>query len=367
MKNIVTLLFCLLVNLSFSQEEKYSKGLEAFDTKEFSKALKLMRPYADLGDPTAQFITGFCYLNNDLPIKNDSIAEYYLTKSAEQKFGRAMGLLSILYFEKSANKSKFKIDALVWAEIAAVYDSIQKGTTTRYLIKAYLTEDELKEVEQILIEKKSEFKKISLEEFHSSTPFDNKNNSDKAKIPENYLGLPFDPYSNWVSRWKYEQFECDTLYYTQSIDSSIINATTLKIQSSEKFELWPLYRGKMTEGLKLKPEEKELILNELSILKEHKWKENLFPFSKCLDSNDEIFSTFERTENLETEKEINMCAIIYTFSKPIFFRDKTLVLFLDQKRYRTNYTQLSFSFYSFENNKWNRLAVAYKYYESRKK
>ncbi len=61
-----------------------------------------------------------------------------------------MGLLSVLYFDKSMADSKYKIDALVWAEIAAAYDPIQKGTTTRHLLRAYMSEDELKKVETIL-------------------------------------------------------------------------------------------------------------------------------------------------------------------------------------------------------------------------
>ncbi len=91
----------------------------------------------------------------------------------------------------------------------------------------------------------------------------------------------------------------------------------------------------------------------------------LFPFSKCL-KDPEVAATFKLTENLESEKEKNMCSIVYTFSKPIYLRDKSICLFLDQKRFRTNYTQLNFSFYVLENNRWNELAIAYQYYESKK-
>ena len=325
-----------------------------------------MQPYANSGDKVAQFIVGFCYYSKELEIKNDSLAEQYLVKSANQEFGRAMGLLSVVYFEKSSTNPKYKVDALVWAEIAAAYDPIQKGTTTRYLIKAYMSSEELQSAKQILEEKKQTFDKINLEEFNATIPDVGNEKSKKSEIPENKLELMEDPYRDWVSRWKYERFECDTLYYTKSIDTSIINSTISAIETTEEFELWSLYRGKQTENLKLSAEEKSYILKELSTLSNHEWEEHLFPYSSRLDSPQEIQNTFDQTEKLGTEKEKNMCSIVYTFSKPIFLRDSTLVLFLDQKRYRTNYTQLSFSFYSLENNRWQELAVVYKYYESRK-
>lgn len=367
MKKItITIFLCLITAIAFSQDAKFEKGLKAFDSKDYMKSLKIMKPYAESRDPKAQFITGFCYYNKELEIKNDSIAEYYLIKSAEQKYGRAMELLSVLYFEKSVSDPKYKVDALVWAEIAAAYDPIQKGTTTRYLIKAYMSSEELEKAEQLLKEKKKTFNKINLEEFSSTIPQKNSTESDKIVVPENQLGLMEDPYRNWVSRWKYERFECDTFFYTKRIDSSIINSTISKIESSEEFELWSLYRGDQTENLKLSTEEKEFIKKELYKLLNHEWEENIYPYSSRLDSPQEIQTTFDLTEKLETEKEKNMCSIVYTFSKPIFLRDSTLVLFLDQKRYRTNYTQLSFSFYSLENNRWKELAVVYKYYESKK-
>ena len=278
-----------------------------------------------------------------------------------------MGLLSLIYFEKGMINSKYKVDALVWAQIAAAYDPVQKGTSTRYLIKAYMTETELKKVENILKEKKNEFDKIDIQEFLASNNLNiTERNSDKTKIPENTFALIKNPYSDWVSRWKYENFECDTIYYTKNIDIAIIDKTIAKIKSEAEFELSSLYRGKLTENLKLTKEEREILVAKLSTLKEHIWAENLFPYSKRLDDKNQIQSAFDFTENLETEKEKNMCSIVYTFSKPIFLRNNSLVLFLDQKRYRTNYTQLRFSFYSYENDRWIELSDVYVYFESSK-
>ena len=366
MKRItVVFLFCFSALIALTEEKEYEQGLKAFDSKNYIKSLELVKPYAVKGDPIAQFIVGYCYYNKDLEIKNDSIAEHFLLKSAEQKYGRAMGLLSGLYIQKSINNRKFMVDALVWAEIAAAYDPIQRGTTARNLLKTYMSLEELKITEQILKKKKKKFEKINLTKINSAISQKSKEESEKIKIPDNDLGLIEDPYRDWVSRWKNEKFECETFYYTKSIAPSIIDSTISKIANNQIFELSPIYKGSEVESLKISAAEKEYLTKELHKLKSLEWEENLYPYSKRLDTPLEIQNTFNITEKLKTEKEKNMCSIVYTFSKPIFLRDNSLVLFLDQKRYRTNYTQLSFSFYSLENGRWNELAVVYKYYEHR--
>lgn len=106
-------------------------------------------------------------------------------------------------------------------------------------------------------------------------------------------------------------------------------------------------------------------MQELETLKKHRWEAELFPFSKRLEQSD-IQETFNTIKKVATEKEKNMCSIVYTFSKPIFIREKTIAIYLDQKRFRTNYTQLNFSFYKKVNNRWEELASIYKYYERKK-
>jgi hypothetical protein len=175
-----------------------------------------------------------------------------------------------------------------------------------------------------------------------------------------------DPYSDWVYRWKLEGFECDTMYYTAGIESAIIDSTLNKIKSTRSFEIHYLYRGDNSKSFKITKEEQDYLLKELEQLKSLKWEPNMFPYSKCL-KQDEIQATFDSTENLPTEKEKNMCSIVYTFSKPIFIRNETIALFLDQKRYRTNYTQLEFGFYKLEKNRWEKIATVHQYYESSKK
>lgn len=352
----------------FGQNKNYEKGIKAFASKDYEKAFELLKPFAESGDSMGEFVVGFYYLNPESNLKSDSLAEHYLISSAEKFNSKAMGLLSIYYFQKGIENEKLKIQALVWAEIAGAYDPAFNATTTRFLIRNYLNEEELTEVEKILKDKKNKYDKISLEAFYklNKQAKSNNENSVKAKIPENKYNLIENPYSDWVYRWKLERFECDTMYYTAQIDSKIIDSTIDKLKQTQVFEIYFLYRGDNSKAFRITKDEQDFLLKELEQLKSHRWTANMFPYSRCLELN-EIQTTFDLTETLTTEKEKNMCSIVYTFSKPILIRNGTIALYLDQKRYRTNYTQLDFGFYKLENNRWEQIATVYTYYESSKK
>lgn len=362
-----TFIFIFASFLALGQDKSYEKGLKAFDAKDYTKAFQLLRPFADSGDPMAEFVIGFCYLNPELNIKNDSLAEHYLISAAEKYNSKAMGLLAIHFFQKGMENEKLKIQSLVWAEIAGAYDPAFNATTTRFLIRNYLNEEELNEVEKNLKEKKSKYTKISLEVFYklNKRVKSSSQNSEKANIPENKYNLIENPYFDWVYRWKIEGFECDTMYYTAQIESKIIDSTINNIRNTQSFQIHFLYRGDKSKLFNITKDEQAYLINELEQLKSYRWIPGVFPYSKCLEQN-EIQATFDITENLSTEKEKNMCSIVYTFSKPIFVRNGSIALYLNQERYRTNYTQLEFGFYKRENNRWEKIATVYKYYESEK-
>ncbi|MBX3255378.1 MAG: sel1 repeat family protein [Chitinophagaceae bacterium] len=365
---ILTFLFLLTSIFSFGQDKNYEKGLKAFDSKDYTKAYKFLKPFAESGNSMAEFVIGFCYLNPESNIKNDSLAETYLIRSAEKYNSKAMGLLSIYYFQKGIENEKFKIQALVWAEIAGAYDPAFNATTTRYLIRQYLNEAQLKEAETILKEKKTRFDKISIDAFnHLNKQAKSSNeNSEKAKIPENKYNLIENPYSDWVYRWKLERFECDSMYYTAQVETKLLDSAINAIRMNQSFDIHFLYRGDNTKKFTISKDEQDYLIQELELLKNFRWEQNIFPYSRRLEQSD-IQPTFDKTENLPTEKEKNMCSIVYTFSTPIFIRNGTMALYLDQKRYRTNYTQLEFGFYILENNRWEQIATVYKYYESSKR
>jgi len=366
-KSIFTLFYFLITFFSFGQNSDYEKGIKSFEKENHLEAFKLLKPYAEKGDAKAELIVGVCYFNPELKIKNDSLSIVYLTRSAEKMNIDAMKYLTLICFEKGSTSSKYKIESLVWAEISSAYDESINFTSTRYLIREYLNEEELKEVEKILKAKSKHFEKINMESFYALNKRVKKSNqnSEKAKIPENKLNLINDPYLDWVYRWKNEKFECETMFYTAEIETKIIDSTIHQIKKSKDFKVSSLYSDESTKIFKITAEEQSYLISELEKLKNQRWDADLFPYSKRLEFK-EIQGIFDMTEKLPTEREKNMCSIVYTFSKPIFIRNGSIVLYLSQQRYRGNYTQLSFQFYKLDkNNRWEEFAGVYSYFEDK--
>jgi hypothetical protein len=174
-----------------------------------------------------------------------------------------------------------------------------------------------------------------------------------------------DIYRDWLSRGTFRRVTCDTLYYTATIEPSIIDSTIARIAADKTFKIYSLYSKSGSDPLVLTEKEQSYLIDELKKLKQYKWPAGMFPASKAIGQG-EIEATLGITEKLKTENERNMCSIIYTFSKPIYLRDSTIALYLAQQRYRTNYTQLEYDFYIKDENRWERYAQVYIHYEHEK-
>lgn len=160
-KSIFILFICSIT--AFSQVNEFQKGLEAFNSKNYELALNYLKPYADdSSNCLAQYIVGFCYADSNVVFSNDSLAEYYLLQSSEQKYGRAMGLLAVKYFAKGSIDTSSIIKALVWAELAAYYDPIQSMSSSRKLIREYMDKKEIEKAEEIIKKKKKILDEIEI-------------------------------------------------------------------------------------------------------------------------------------------------------------------------------------------------------------
>jgi|APTNR8051073442_1049403.scaffolds.fasta_scaffold12584_3 hypothetical protein len=138
-----------------AQVTDFQRGLEAFNAKNYEKAFKHLEKYArDSNDCVSQYIVGFCYADTSLSMANDSLAELYLLKASELKYGRAMGMLSVIYFEKQSYDKHWTIMSYVWAELAAYYDPIQSVNSRRQVIRESLDESEIEKAKAIIEEKK---------------------------------------------------------------------------------------------------------------------------------------------------------------------------------------------------------------------
>lgn len=152
---LLTIIFVFTFVTLNAQVTDFQRGLEAFNAHKYEKAFKHLVKYArDSNDCVSQYMVGYCYADSSLTIANDSLAEHYLLMASELKYGRAMGLLSVLYFKKQSYDKHWTIMSYVWAELAAYYDPIQSVNSRRQVIKESLDEEEIKKAEAIIAEKK---------------------------------------------------------------------------------------------------------------------------------------------------------------------------------------------------------------------
>lgn len=140
-------------------------------------------------------------------------------------------------------------------------------------------------------------------------------------------------------RKHFRNISCDTLYYSKNFDEFTINKVIEVLNKSKKFKLKNYNRY-----LKIDKNERKYLISELEKLKKFQWNENLFNKSKAVLISD-FSKVFNITKNLKTENERRMCSMIYTFSKPIYFRGNEFCLILYQENYSTNWASINFNIY----------------------
>ncbi|MES2574833.1 MAG: hypothetical protein V4572_07810 [Bacteroidota bacterium] len=158
LKITFSLFLLFAVIKSFGQDSILDEGLKSFDSKDYKKSFEILEPFAKNGNCLAQFVIGYSYLYGHAVEKNESLAIHWLEMSAEQKQPAAMGPLAAALFGNAGDNREDMIKAYLWGVLAAEYLETQKYTTTRYVIKAYLKEDELEKANKLIETYKSKWK-----------------------------------------------------------------------------------------------------------------------------------------------------------------------------------------------------------------
>ena len=66
-----------------------ASGIAAFEAKEFRRAMPLLTPLAEQGDPGAQFRVAMMYQNGLGMVANEQQAYHWMRRAAEQNYGFA--------------------------------------------------------------------------------------------------------------------------------------------------------------------------------------------------------------------------------------------------------------------------------------
>ena len=156
-------------------------------------------------------------------------------------------------------------------------------------------------------------------------------------------------YEDWLNRKS-----CDTLYYAENVSTELLDKTIKLISLTKTFPLYDLYIGKETNPLTITSAEQLYIITELQKMKTFSWPQTMFPSSKRVPLK-EMASVFEITNQFSDEKW-SLCSLIYCFSKPIFFRGRTICLYIDQATYSKTNSRIFIQFFQKINGNWEEYA-----------
>lgn len=150
-----------------------------------------------------------------------------------------------------------------------------------------------------------------------------------------YFDIPLE----MKSRESYGNVKCDSLYYTKDIDGESIDQAIEILTKTNKFEK---DYGKKNY-FSISRSEREYLISELNKLKTFVWNNHLFPNSKALYFKDLIIGR-GLIQNFPTEEEKLMCSIVYSFSKPIYFRNNKYALIFYAETYE-DHQSINFNIY----------------------
>jgi hypothetical protein len=150
-----------------------------------------------------------------------------------------------------------------------------------------------------------------------------------------YFDIPLE----MKSRESYGNVKCDSLYYTKDIDGESIDQAIEILTKTNKFEK---DHGKKNY-FSISRSEREYLISALNKLKTFMWNDHLFPNSKAL-----YFKELNINRNLKqdfpTKEQKLMCSIVYSFSKPIYFRNNKYALIFYAETYE-DYQSINFNIY----------------------
>lgn len=131
-----------------------------------------------------------------------------------------------------------------------------------------------------------------------------------------------------------------TVYITQKdIDGESIDQAIEILTKTNKFEK---DHGKKNY-FSISRSEREYLISELNKLKTFVWNDHLFPNSKALYFKYLIID-HGLIQNFPTKEEQLMCSIVYSFSKPIYFRNNKYALVFYAETYE-DHQSINFNIY----------------------
>lgn len=169
-----------------------------------------------------------------------------------------------------------------------------------------------------------------------------------------------DIYSNWFNDRPFTYQECDTFFYSNKVDSNIINKVKETFLSDKVYKEWdPDQAAYVKRKTRFTLEERRYIVTQLDAIKKMSWPPKMFPFAYMipLENIDPLLS---KTDNSKLKPQQKICMEIQHFSVPFFLRNNTLCFFYLGK---SNIFSKEGTFWIYEKveGEWKRLASIYEW------
>lgn len=169
-----------------------------------------------------------------------------------------------------------------------------------------------------------------------------------------------DIYNNWLNNRPFAYHECDTFFYSDRVDTNIINKVKQAFLSDKEFKEWdPDQAVYVKRKTRFTLEERHYILNQLDAVKKISWPAKMFPFAFMipLDTVDPLLT---KTDNSKAKPQQKICMEIQHFTTPFFLRNNTLCFFYLGK---SNIFSKEGAFWIYEkiDGEWKRLASIYEW------
>ena len=94
-----------------------ASGIAAFEAKEFARAMQLLQPLAERGDPKAQYRVAIMAQVGLGMVKNCAIAVQWMRAAAEQGYALAQHGLGFMYFQGECTRAD-AAEAAKWRALA---------------------------------------------------------------------------------------------------------------------------------------------------------------------------------------------------------------------------------------------------------
>lgn len=169
-----------------------------------------------------------------------------------------------------------------------------------------------------------------------------------------------DIYSNWFNDRPFTYQECDTFFYSDRVDSNIINKVKQTFLSDKEYKQWdPDQSAYVKQKTRFTLEERRFILSQLDAVKKISWSAKMFPFAYMipLEAVDPLLT---KTDNSKAKPQQKLCMEVQHFTAPFFLRNNTLCFFYLGKS--TIFSKEgAFWIYEKKDGEWKRLASIYEW------